>query len=105
MPSPGDMQKKGIIALQRAMYVGADDMNSSMNMVQTYQGGLGMGQRDYYLENDEQTKNIRNKYQEHIAKMFQLAGLMRLLHKKGMESGDEYRNPSCQSCPLTGRVA
>ena len=33
-----------------------------------------MGQRDYYLENDEQTKNIRDKYQEHIAKMFQLAG-------------------------------
>ena len=33
-----------------------------------------MGQRDYYLEDDEQTKNIRNKYQEHIAKMFQLAG-------------------------------
>lgn len=49
-------------------------MNSSMNIVQTYQGGIGMGQRDYYLENDEQTKNIRNKYQEHIAKMFQLAG-------------------------------
>lgn len=49
-------------------------MNSSMNLVQTYQGGIGMGQRDYYLENDEQTKNIRDKYQEHIAKMFQLAG-------------------------------
>ena len=28
-------------------------MNSSMNIVQTYQGGIGMGQRDYYLENDE----------------------------------------------------
>ena len=57
-----------------ALYVGADEKNSSMNIVQTYQGGIGMGQRDYYLENDEQTKNIRNKYQEHIAKMFQLAG-------------------------------
>ena len=51
-----------------ALYVGADEKNSSMNIVQTYQGGIGMGQRDYYLENDEQTKNIRNKYQEHIAK-------------------------------------
>lgn len=56
------------------MFVGADDMNSSMNIVQTYQGGIGMGQRDYYLEEDEQTTNIRNKYQEHIAKMFRLAG-------------------------------
>ena len=57
-------------------------MNSSMNIVQTYQGGIGMGQRDYYLENDEQTKNIRNKYQEHIAKMFSWQVMMRLLHRK-----------------------
>lgn len=56
------------------LYVGADDMNSSSNMVHTYQGGLGMGERDYYLESDDQTKEIRTKYQEHIAKMFQLAG-------------------------------
>lgn len=56
------------------LYVGADDMNSNSNMVHTYQGGLGMGERDYYLENDDQTKEIRAKYQEHIAKMFQLAG-------------------------------
>ncbi|WP_294474214.1 M13 family metallopeptidase [uncultured Bacteroides sp.] len=69
----GGIQKKGI-SPYFSMYVGADDMNSSMNIVQTFQGGLGMGQRDYYLENDEQTKNIRDKYQQHIAKMFQLAG-------------------------------
>jgi putative endopeptidase len=56
------------------LYVGADDMNSSVNLVQTYQGGLGMGQRDYYLENDDNTKNIRTKYVEHIGKMFQLVG-------------------------------
>ena len=68
-----ESQKKGIRPYF-TMFVSADDMNSSMNIVQTYQGGIGMGQRDYYLENDEQTKNIRNKYQEHIAKMFQLAG-------------------------------
>ena len=68
-----EIQKKGINPYF-SLYIGADDMNSSMNLVQTYQGGLGMGPRDYYLENDEQTKNIRDKYQEHIAKMFQLAG-------------------------------
>jgi len=68
-----EIQKKGINPYF-SLYIGADDMNSSMNLVQTYQGGIGMGQRDYYLENDEQTKNIRDKYQEHIAKMFQLAG-------------------------------
>ena len=68
-----EIQKKGINPYF-SLYIGADDMNSSMNLVQTYQGGIGMGQRDYYLENDEQTRNIRDKYQEHIAKMFQLAG-------------------------------
>ena len=68
-----ESQKKGIRPYF-TMFVSADDMNSSMNMVQTYQGGIGMGQRDYYLEDDDQTKNIRDKYQEHIAKMFRLAG-------------------------------
>jgi putative endopeptidase len=56
------------------LYIAADDKNSSVNLVQTYQGGLGMGQRDYYLEQDENTVNIRTKYQEHVGKMFQLAG-------------------------------
>lgn len=60
-----ESQKKGIRPYF-TMFVSADDMNSSMNMVQTYQGGLGMGQRDYYLENDEQTKSIRDKYKEHL---------------------------------------
>lgn len=50
----GDMQKKGIIAYN-VLYVGADEMNSSMNAVQTYQTGLSMGEREYYLENDEAT--------------------------------------------------
>lgn len=68
-----EIQKKGMYPYF-VMYISADEMNSSMNIAQTYQAGLGMGERDYYLEEDEQTKNIRNKYQEHIAKMFQLAG-------------------------------
>ena len=39
-----------------------------------FQGGLGMGERDYYLENDDKTKEIRDAYQKHIVKMFRLAG-------------------------------
>ena len=84
-----EIQKKGINPYF-SLYIGADDMNSSMNLVQTYQGGIGMGQRDYYLENDEQTKNIRDKYQEHIAKMFQLAGYDEAAAQKSCKSGDEY---------------
>ena len=56
------------------IYIGADDMNSSMNLLQTYQGGLGLGDRDYYLKEDDHSREIRTKYQQHIAKMFMLAG-------------------------------
>lgn len=57
-----------------ATYVSADDKNSSMNIVHTYQTGLGMGQRDYYLAQDEATAKIREAYQSHIGEMFKLAG-------------------------------
>lgn len=80
-----EIQKKGIRPYF-TLYVGADDMNSSMNIVQTYQGGLGMGQRDYYLENDEQTKNIRDKYQEHVAKMFRLVGFDEAAAQKAVKA-------------------
>lgn len=56
------------------IYIGPDDMNSSLNLVQTYQSGLGLGDRDYYLKDDDHNKEIRTKYEEHMAKMFQLAG-------------------------------
>lgn len=72
-PMMAEMQKKGINPYFH-VFVGADDMNSSMNIVQTYQGGLGMGERDYYLENDAKTKEIRDKYKLHVDKMFQLMG-------------------------------
>ena len=55
-------------------YVSADDMNSAVNIVHLFQGGLGMGERDYYLQEDEKTKAIRDAYQKHVAKMFRLAG-------------------------------
>ena len=42
-----------------ALYVGADEKNSSMNIVQLYQAGLGMGDRDYYLLEDESSQKMR----------------------------------------------
>lgn len=55
-------------------YIAADEKNSSMNILNLYQGSLGMGNRDYYLEQDDHSKELRAKYVEHIEKMFQLAG-------------------------------
>ncbi|MCD8166190.1 MAG: M13 family metallopeptidase [Bacteroides sp.] len=68
------------------LYVGADEMNSSTNLVQTYQRGLGMGERDYYLEEDENTRNIREKYKEHIVKMFSLTGFTEQEATQSMEA-------------------
>lgn len=55
-------------------YVGADQQNSDEYLLQTYQGGMGLGQRDYYLDEDDVTKNIRDKYQELIFDFFLKAG-------------------------------
>ena len=33
-----------------------------------------MGEREYYLDDDDHTKEIRTKFEEHVGKMFQLAG-------------------------------
>ena len=67
-------------------YVGADIMDSKSNLFQLYQGGISLGEKEYYLDNDDVTVNIRNKYKEHIVKMFQLAGFDEAAAKKKMEA-------------------
>lgn len=57
-----------------SIYVGADDMNSEMNILHTYQSGLGLGDRDYYLGKDEHSNKILEEYKNHIKKMFVLLG-------------------------------
>ena len=51
-------------------YIGADDKNSTMNILHLVQSGLGLGERDYYLDNDEATKAIREGYRKLIVKQF-----------------------------------
>lgn len=79
-----ELQKKGISAYL-AIYVGADEKNSNANAVQTYQAGLSMDDRDYYLENDAATTKIREAFRTHLQKMYKLAGLDEATAKKGME--------------------
>ena len=57
-----------------SFYIGADEKNSTMNLLQFYQGGLSMGDRDYYLLDDENTLKIRNAYRQYIERLFGLAG-------------------------------
>lgn len=81
----GELQRKGIVAYN-ILYVGADEMNSSMNAAQTYQAGLSMGEREYYLENDAATVRIREAFRAHVQKMFLLAGFDEAVAKQGMET-------------------
>jgi putative endopeptidase len=43
-------------------------------MMYAWQGGLGLPDREFYFLEDEKSVDIRAKYKEHIAKMFDLAG-------------------------------
>ncbi len=55
------------------IYVGADLMNSSINVLYADQSGLGMGNRDYYL--DEENESKRKGYVEWLTKAFTLCGI------------------------------
>lgn len=56
------------------MGFGADEKNSKMNIFNIYQGGLTLGQREYYLDNDQTTADIRNAYKQFVVDMFKLFG-------------------------------
>lgn len=55
-------------------YVYADPKNSSLNIFQMGQGGINLGEKEYYQDTDSITQNIREQYKLYIGKLFQLAG-------------------------------
>ena len=57
-----------------AMYVDADAMNSSMNIMNEYQAGFSLGEKEYYIDEDEHTRSIRTAYVAYVEKMFDLFG-------------------------------
>jgi putative endopeptidase len=54
------------------LFSNQDAKNSTSVIAQCYQAGIGLPERDYYFNNDESTKKIREKYLIHLTKMFQL---------------------------------
>jgi len=53
---------------------GQDYKDSTRVIAQVSQGGLGMPDRDYYLRDDEKSKQLRADYVQHVTNMFKLAG-------------------------------
>ena len=67
------LQSVGVGALFQ--FGSTQDMKDSTRVIGgADQGGLGLPDRDYYTKTDDKSKQIREQYQEHIAKMFGLVG-------------------------------
>lgn len=54
--------------------VGSDQKDAANNIVGISQGGLGLGSRDYYLNDDDQTKKVREAYKSYLKKLFEMVG-------------------------------
>ena len=80
-----EMAKYGDMEFYRAG-MGADEKNATQNILSVVQGGLTLGQKDYYLETDEATTKIREAYKKHIVKMFQLFGFSKGQATKKMQN-------------------
>ncbi|WP_297516898.1 M13 family metallopeptidase [Flavobacterium sp.] len=58
-----------------SMFVGADAKNSNKNVLSIGPGSLGLPDRDYYVSEDADSKEKRQKYVAHVARMLQYLGL------------------------------
>ena len=86
-----------LVALQKEMstytsnefygiYIGADEKNSKQNIVNVFQGGLILRQKEYYLDNDSATADIREAYKKHIVNMFKFFGFSEKASQKKMQN-------------------
>ena len=86
-----------LVALQKEMstytsnefygiYIGADEKNSKQNIVNVFQGGLILRQKEYYLDNDSATADIREAYKQHVVNMFKFFGYSEKASQKKMKN-------------------
>ena len=66
--------------------IGADEKNASQNILQVSQGGISLGEKEYYLDTDAETVKIREAYKKHIVSMFQLFGFSKAAATKKMKN-------------------
>ena len=69
-----ELDRRGENTMMFGVGVGADMRNASMNIVSVGQGGLGLGTRDYYLNNDPQTLKVREAYKTYLKNLFKMVG-------------------------------
>lgn len=95
--------------------VDADMKDSEMNTMYWSQGGLGLGDRDYYIEDSENTLAIREAYKRYIKTITGLAGYDSVAQQRTVDnvmkietelaqaamSREELRDPAASYNPMT----
>src|SRR5216684_4079193 len=67
------LHSRGVGALFR-FNSNQDAKDSTQFIGAAFQGGLGLPEREYYLKEDDKSKQLREAYTKHVAKMFELLG-------------------------------
>ncbi|MDD7272479.1 MAG: M13 family metallopeptidase [Prevotella sp.] len=80
------LDRCGESAMMFGIGVGADLRNANMNIVSIGQGGLGLGTRDYYLNDDPQTTRVREAYKNYLTRLFEMVGNDKTIAQKKMET-------------------
>ena len=68
------LDARGVQCMMFGLGVGADMKDAANNLVGVGQGGLGLGERDYYLSDDAQVKAVREAYANYLKQILILAG-------------------------------
>ena len=64
----------------------ADKKDAEWNLMQIDQGGISMGERNYYLGDDESTRHIREAYRLYVRHLFGMTGKSATEAEKSMEA-------------------
>lgn len=80
-----DLEFDGLVTGYFGVGIGADMMDSKINTVSVGQGGISLGEKEYYVDNDPATVEIREAFKKHIVRMFTLCGFDEATAQKKME--------------------
>ena len=80
------LDRNGENTMMFGIGVGADQKDAEWNLVGIGQGGLGLGERDYYISDDAQNKRVLEAYKQYLKKLFMLTGADEATAQKKMEA-------------------
>lgn len=80
------LDRNGENTMMFGIGVGADQKDAEWNLVGIGQGGLGLGERDYYVSDDAQNKRVLEAYKQYLKKLFMLTGADEATAQKKMEA-------------------